>query len=85
MVKMLWLISQTYKGYLSHLDTFDAAVVCAYDQESARGMHPGGGKIGDNRGYDWPTDPKLITVKYIGLADEPVEIGVVLASFNSGG
>ena len=89
----LYLITQTETtGY----DTYDAAVVCAPDENAARHMHPSG----DNtEGWDtprklwwkakyahgtWASSPEGVTVKLIGEAAADVVEGVVCASFNAG-
>jgi hypothetical protein len=79
----LYLISQTENNIW---DTFDSAVVCAPDEETARNMDPANGEPmtwGETWG-SWATAPKNVTVELIGTAAEGVRQGVVCASFNAG-
>ena len=80
----LYLISQdTNNDY----DTYDSAVVCADDLESARLTHPGGDALGGPWNLlpdTWVSKPEHVTVTYLGEADPSVEYGVVIASFNAG-
>lgn len=83
----LFLISQSENdGY----DTYDSAVVCAPDEETARRMHPGG-KPDDywdglcNKGWaDWCSTPERVMVKYLGEAAPETKLGIVCASFSAG-
>jgi len=82
----LYLISQTEN---QDYDTYDSAVVCAPDEETARNTNPcGGGQMTENlwkRDFStWCRSAKSVTVQYIGEAADGVEIGVVCASFNAG-
>ena len=80
----LYLISQTENNTY---DTFDSAVVCAPDVETARNMDPSTGKPKTDwrRRYDdWASCPENVSVKYLGRASEEIEQGVVCASFNAG-
>lgn len=84
----LYLISQRVNV---DYDTFDAAVVCAPDEAAARTIHPGGyektvpeGKDSLDSDYGTWTQQQNVEVKYIGLADDSLTQGVVLASFNAG-
>ena len=61
-------------------DTYDSAIVAAYDEEEARNTHPDGDW---ECNYTW-SEPDEVSVKYIGIATEDIEAGVVLASFNAG-
>ena len=80
----LYLISQTAnRGY----DTYDSAVVCAPDEETARHMDPGGEGLAmvnleDN--YCWANDLANVTVEFLGEAKPGMLQGVVCASFNAG-
>lgn len=70
-------------------DTYNAAVVCAPDEETARNMHPGNGISHEidswSRGFRcWCSSPNQVTVKYIGKANEGIEQCVILASYNAG-
>jgi len=80
----LYLISQTENNTW---DTFDSAVVCAPDEDTARNMNPSDGKPMEKWGdawSDWASCPENVTVKLIGTAAEGVRQGVVCASFNAG-
>lgn len=75
----LYLISQdTNKGW----DTFDCAVVCAESEKEARMIHPAVDTL-MRRANTWDR-PEFVDVKYIGVADNSIEKGVVCASFNAG-
>lgn len=69
----LYLLTQTHvRGY----DTFDSCVVCAPDREAARNTTPAR--------YGWPTDLEHVVVIELGVANEALEPGLILASFNAG-
>lgn len=76
----LFLIRQNVNnGY----DTYNAAVVSAYDEEDAKTIHPNGWETVDQYSSDaWVDRLEDILVKYLGETNE--ERGVVLASFNAG-
>ena len=74
----LYLLKGTAPGYV----TYDSAVVAAKSVKLARMIHPDGRGVWDN-GY-WVETPEDVTVKYLGVAGEGVEAGVILASFNAG-
>jgi hypothetical protein len=81
----LYLISQDENdGY----GTYDSAVVCAPDEETAKMIHPNHADIHIyhfKRQFNaWCSDPKFVSVKFLGLAHPEIEQGVVLASFNAG-
>lgn len=85
----LYLISQDENlGY----DTFDSAVVAAESEDAARKIHPGsGGEYPDPDPWDdpgypgvWCQTPEAVNVKFIGVAADGIEAGVVLASFHAG-
>ncbi len=80
----LYLISQSKNcGY----DTYDSAVVCAPDEDTARNINPDGVMMSE---ADWSRDfstwyhSKDVEVEYIGEAEENMTIGVICASFNAG-
>lgn len=81
----LWRISQSENtGY----DTFDAAVVAAWSEEDARGIHPYSSIFPDDdhwgsRGI-WASKPENVKVELLGNAKEGVARGVIVASFNAG-
>jgi sensor histidine kinase regulating citrate/malate metabolism len=81
---MLYLISQNVNnGY----DTYDAAIVAAVDEDSARLTHPTGKRL-VGKPVDEPDDAwapiKDVSVVLIGKAAVGVVPGVVLASYNAG-
>lgn len=78
----LYKISQNEN---SDYDTYDSAVVCAPNENTARSMYPGDGTlIGDETKWVWVDDPKFVTVLFLGEAAPGIECGVVCASFNAG-
>lgn len=72
----LFLISQTENR---DYDTYDSAVVCAPDEETARKVDPSGG----SRRHTWAS-PCAVTVEYLGEARKAMPPGIVCASFNAG-
>jgi hypothetical protein len=84
----IYLISQ---GVNDDYDTYDSAVVCADNEEEARGMNPSGGQeVTDNKDIDgtpyfsaW-CFLKDVKAEYLGEAKEGSEKGVICASFNAG-
>jgi len=90
MAKYLYLISQSANN---DYDTYDSAVVVAESKEDAKKIHPS--PYGSKKGewwmsedsydfHDWVTLDK-IEVKYIGVANQDLEVGtVVVSSFNAG-
>lgn len=80
----LYLISQDDNNYY---DTYDSAVVCAEDEETARNMNPRNGEPmtrddWEQRYSSWCRAAERVSVEYLGETDR--EKGVVLASFNAG-
>lgn len=84
MTLKLFLISQTVNnGY----DTYDSAVVCAPDEESARLTHPANyvkDWDGSNEAYSAWCAVEDVQARYIGEAAPDMKPGVVCASFNAG-
>ena len=93
----LYLISQSENdGW----DTYDSAVVVAETPSVARELHPAGelwNWVSEAHqrstqknlkwsywGSTWASDPKNVTVEYLGVADESLKPGVVCASFKAG-
>ena len=77
----LWLISQTKND---NYDTYDSAVVAAETEEAARNIHPSGDQRSWGKSnYDW-CDLEYVQVKYLGVAKEGQESGVICDSFNAG-
>jgi len=84
MEKFLFLIKANDSEVFLY-DCYAGAVVCASSAEEARTIHPNGrgDKLSvDN--YTWVRDPEQVIVTLIGVADQSVKKGVVLASFNAG-
>ena len=81
----LYRISQTD---VESYDTYDSAVVAAESAVMAATMHPDGDYIPvEDRRWGWggwTNDPSLVTVRYIGVAEEGTQRGVICASFNAG-
>jgi hypothetical protein len=80
----LYLVSRTDKIFY---DEYDAFVVCAADNAEAMMTRP------DNKTWEeaktenypcWVDDPMTLEVRYLGEADDTVELGIVLDSFNAG-
>lgn len=78
----LFLISQKVNN---DYGTYDSAVVCAPDEETARRMDPGGGtpKEGDWDHYCW-APYEAVSAEYLGEARDGMPVGLVVASFNAG-
>ena len=89
----IYLLEISFLG----LDTYDAAIVIADNEQEAKTIHP----IGDMYLYSengwvnrfskkpdtqngWENDLDNISVTLIGVADKNQEKGVILASFNAG-
>ncbi len=85
----LYLISQTTN---SDYDTYDSAIVAAYNEEDAKLIHPqgfvwnsGGRKgWGDRWGSRTWADPNDVSVTLVGVAVGVDPNTVVLFSFNAG-
>lgn len=75
-------------------DIYDACIVVAEDEASARMIHPGGPFYrdmkeinpwdGDKVFHSWASSPDKVKVTLIGVAIEGTKHGVVLSSFNAG-
>ena len=81
----LFLISQKQNRKYG---SFNAAVVCAPDEITARNIDPkNGGLIAKGNwtaNYFWCNSPDHIWVQYLGEADPSLGCGLVLASFIAG-
>jgi hypothetical protein len=92
----LFKISQTERR---DYDTYDSAVVCAEDAESAKRIYPGYIPHGTDREAetekywkgeagsdynDWASSPDNVSVEEIGTALPHMQKGVIVASFNAG-
>lgn len=78
----IYLISQTENN---DYDTYDSAVVCAPDEETAQKMSPADGSVmtPDNWiNYTWCESQEQVNVKYLGETE--LEQGLILSSFNAG-
>jgi hypothetical protein len=76
----LYLCSQDETdGY----DVFDSFICAANSVDEARNMLPDGREWGE-RFSTWCMDPNYVVVQLIGVADDNIGHGVVLASFNAG-
>ena len=66
-------------------DTYDSAVVCAPDEDTARRINP----LGKSELIEWWEEnsywcaPANVKCKLIGQADPSMQQGVVCASYNS--
>ena len=72
----LYLVSQSVNN---DYDTYDAMIVAAPDEETARNMHPKGYRAPFDTTWAHPSD---VYVELIGQTDR--EAGIILASFNAG-
>jgi len=73
----LYKLSQNkHRGH----DTYDSAIVCAENEEEARNT-----KIGHVESFysSW-VEPQYIKVELIGVANDSIPKGIILASFNAG-
>jgi hypothetical protein len=81
----LYLISQKInRGY----DTYDSAVVAAPNANAAALIHPNTDHekyllAGLEDGADW-VPVQYVDVKYLGIAEDDIQEGVICASFNAG-
>jgi len=81
----LFLISQTEND---NYDTFTSSVVCAPDENAARGITP---YINDENGVMhknwkdrcWCSNAKYVNVTYLGEARDGMPVGAVCSSFNA--
>ncbi|MDC8446096.1 MAG: hypothetical protein LV471_09260 [Nitrosomonas sp.] len=80
MTKLLYLISQDADD---NYDNYTAAVVCAESEDEAKKIHPDGRSQFPDWSYNdnWAKSPDMVNVKYLGIADESINIGVVLHSY----
>jgi hypothetical protein len=68
-------------------DEYDAAVVCAENEESARDTHPNGDPVNWAalpKYGSWVTSRDKVTVRLVGVAAPFSVAGVILSSFNAG-
>lgn len=78
----LWLISQDEReGW----DIYDSAVVAADTEDQAKNTMPDEyTKFSDKSYHGWCSGLDKVKVKLIGEAQQGIEAGVILASFNAG-
>lgn len=84
----LYRISQDVNNVYN---TYDSAVVAACTEEEARGIHPDGRtkrlEVGIHiHEWEWLSDwtlPVDVQVRFLGIAAEGIEKGVICASFNA--
>lgn len=83
----LYKISQTVNN---DWDTYDSAIVAAENEEEARKINPcnhENSKIWWEEDINWRSwcyKLEEVEVKFIGVAKEGIEKGVIVASFNAG-
>lgn len=67
-------------------DTYDSAVVCAPDEQTARRMSPDNGQVQEENSWNRNTWAcfEAISAEYLGEAREGMPVGVVVSSFNAG-
>ena len=87
-VRILNLYILTTSEKLSLFDIFDSVLVCAVSAEEARKIDPRKAKrnpncLGDMGPHSWTNDPSSVTATLIGVAQDSVEPGVVISSFNA--
>ena len=63
-------------------DTYDAAIVCAENEDEARLINPN--EKWNDTYTTWAKTPDQVTVIEIGNANENQKKGIILASFNAG-
>lgn len=86
----IYLLSQEVNN---NYDTFDAVVVAAASEEKARLITPYKNHrwqtedeirfFGPKHGL-WANTPDKVKVRFLGVANEDIEEGVILSSFNAG-
>lgn len=73
----IYLVTQDENvGY----DTFDSIIVCAENEDIAKNTLPPTCEWG----YCWAYSPDKVDVTLIGIANDDIEKGVIMASFNAG-
>lgn len=91
----LYLLTQSFND---SYDTYDSAVVAAPDEATARTISPDTSHVWDNGWFyatrtivrkepnfcAWVNDLNLISVTYLGEAQEGTPMGLILSSFNAG-
>lgn len=82
----LYIISQDAN---TGFETYDAAVVCAPDELTARNMNPRTGEPMTDAQWKenhstWCSSVEQVKVQYLGVAEEGVTTRLVIASFNAG-
>lgn len=82
----LYLISQTEN---SDYDTYDAMVVAAPSELTARNINPTTSEAMTEEGWghtnsSWCSSISQVKAKYLGHAKKGTKPGIILASFNAG-
>ena len=72
-------------------DTYDSAIVAAETEEEARQIHPESewkfkneSLWNDSPYGTWCAKPEDVEVEYLGKADDKIEKGIILTSYNAG-
>ena len=79
----LYLLEQNDNtGY----DTYDSCVVCAENEQDAITISPDSRYTIEQKHPDtsWARSIESVTCEFLGVANENIERGIVLASFNAG-
>jgi hypothetical protein len=80
----------TRADHCNDYDVFHGAVVYAESAAAARNMHPKDGKpINDPKRSamsrdTWVTDPKQVTVRYLGVKESRTRPGIIMTDFSAG-
>ena len=82
----LFLISQRANDAYG---TYDSAVVCAPDEETARNMNPSNGEPMTAEKWkdeysEWCSSVKQVKCEFLGECEPSLKMGLVLASFTAG-
>lgn len=78
----LYYLSQDDRTYW---DTYDSCIVCAENEEEAKKIHPNGSIFDETEKLkSWADSLETIGCTKIGIAENNVDKGVVIASFNAG-
>ena len=77
----LYLISQDENN---DYDTYDSVIVAAESEKTARLINPDNLWEWRDPYSSWCSSPDKVHVKWIGVALDGTEEGIILASFNAG-
>ena len=75
---------KVWQSVNSGYDTYDSFVCCAESTEEARAMNPADTNDTDYTGRCWTNDLSEVNVVEIGTANDGVEKGLIVESFNAG-